>query len=201
MEYASKIPFIVASVVGYLALGPVNFLFSLILAIALFTILDKLPFRFNAWYVVISTLALGIIIYYFYSITWIPYSFFLFLTLFDWALSPALLPLAVLVSVNGIVTSPLLGGYPVSVRLGGASLEATLLPLPIAYLIEGLPALVGYSLPSLLAFIINYVSKWLPNQLMIKLSNPLFVVIGSGILLNIARVKLRNIVKIKKKVS
>jgi hypothetical protein len=181
-------------------LGTTQLALTLIVATISYVIINELKKRakFNDWVTVFALLVFSTFVYLYYQVGWFVYAFFLTLTLYDWTLSLTLLPLALLGLVNGIVTTPLLGGYPVSVRLGD-TLGTTILPLSLTYLIGGVASLIGYVLPYLLAFGSNFIAPLLSNVLMIKLSTPLFVVIGSGIMLNMARVKLRKVVNKRKR--
>ncbi len=203
MELTSRIPFIVSVIVAFLFMPYYQFSLTVLVATIPYFLITRTNVRLEGlrkWYVALGLLALSLVIYYYYfTLGWVVYASYLFLTLFDWQLAPVLLPLAIASLTQAVIVSPLLGGYPIAVKISTATLPATLLPLPMVALLNGLSSIVGYAIPYALSFAIYYVSRYLPNQLMIKLSLPLFVMIGTGILLNVARVKLRKLVFIRRR--
>ncbi|NPA84965.1 MAG: hypothetical protein GXO07_03055 [Crenarchaeota archaeon] len=109
----------------------------------------------------------------------------------DPALSFAPLPFAVLAAAGVPAVSPLLGGYPSSVRAGVPAWLVPALSLPQCLSLGGSASLLGYALGSLIAPLLDVLGSFCPNRPMIKLSTPIFIGIGAGIMINVVRVRVR----------
>ncbi len=197
MGGTAKVPLILATAFAYLYLGPLNASASAILASITYVIASK--FKPNLDLLTLAFLGVSLACYYFTGNPVLPYGLFLASLAIDYRRASALLPLAILSSLGGVMVSPITGGYPVRVKLDNEEVQSVFFPLAFASQSVSEVGILGYSVPYVLASSLEYLSHVLPNGFMIKLSLPLLVSIGVGILLNVARISVRgNIVKGKR---
>ncbi len=126
----------------------------------------------------------------YYGLRFLAYGPFVIALLLFPELSVTMLPFAILGLTGAVMVSPLLNGYPASVKINYADVQSVIASaLPIYD--GGLSASIGFLIPFAIAYLTDLVSPYTPTPAMIKLSEPLFVGIGIGILINIVRVKIR----------
>ncbi|ALU12732.1 hypothetical protein EYM_06880 [Ignicoccus islandicus DSM 13165] len=189
MVGASKVPLILAVILAYLWLDPLEASASMLVASVIYAIASKFPLNLDV--MTICSLIFSTTCYYFSGSPILPYGLFLALLSLDYRRASILLPIAILALLKGVVVSPLLGSYPVQVKVTGEEVPSVVLPVAFVAMPFNYAGIVGYSIPYLFAAFLEYASEVLPNGFMIKVSLPLLVAIAIGILLNVARVMVR----------
>jgi len=135
----------------------------------------------------------------YYGFRFLAYGPFVIALLLFPELSAIMLPFAVLGLSGAVMVSPILNGYPASVKINYADAQSVIASALTVYDGGGLAAM-GFLIPFGIAYVADVISPFTPTPAMIKLSEPLFVGIGIGILVNIVRVKVRLFGGIKRKI-
>jgi hypothetical protein len=160
--------------------------------------LAQLAKRYPAWGVALLAALFSVVgAYYFLPV--VAVTAFLVSLYVDPPTSFASLPFALLASGRVPLVTPLLGGYPSSVKAGLPAWEGPALSLPQCFSFGGSASMAGYATAYLLAAVLDKLSYLLPNQPMVKLSEPIFLGIGAGIMINVVRIRVRLASGIKSK--
>jgi len=156
--------------------------------------------RFSGW-ALVSLLTLASVLGAYYFVPEVSATSFLTLLYVDPPSSFAVLPFALLAMGRVPLVSPLLGGYPSSVKAGLPPWEVPTLALPQCVSMGGLASILGFATSYVLAFLLDKLSYFVPNQAMVKLSEPIFVGIAAGIMINMVRIRVRLVSGIKSKLK
>jgi len=156
--------------------------------------------RFRGWSLTL-VLTLASLLGAYYFVPEVSVTSFLTLLYVDLPSSFAALPFALLAAGRIPLVSPLLGGYPSSVKAGLPPWEVPALSLPQCASMGGLAPALGYATSYVLAFLLDKLSYYVPNQAMVKLSEPIFIGIAAGIMINMVRIRVRLVSGIRSKLK